>query len=360
MVKDSIDVPKEWEIAAGLIQQEVKTCLVMGKGGSGKTTLCKYLVQKWTESRKCVGYVDSDVGQSTIGPPATVGLKVFHNTETILDQAVPTAIHFVGNISPPGFLLQTLAAVKAMTEESYRQGAEVTIIDTTGFIDGPVARVLKYHKVEMLHPQYIIALQAENETEHLLKGYEKSGQKILRLPCSARASIRSQEERRRYRQEKFKEHFKIAEKVTCSLSKLVFPSCIIGTGQKISRDKLPNNDSLCGLENMYFEKCGTELLVLSDHFGCSLPIAEIKMFFGVSSIIHIATHELKNLLAGLSDKNNNTLGIGTIIDLNISQNQISFFTPVKNCDALSIVHFGALKIEHDGRESEKLRLIRYL
>src|SRR5574337_447384 len=134
-----IDIPGEWELVAEQIKQDAKTCIVIGKIDSGKSTLCKYLIHTWTASRIRVGYVDSDLGQSTLGTPTTVCLKIFNTPPHQSDYANPSHLHFVGNTAPEGFLVQTLHAVKMMVDKSLQQGSEITLVDTTGFIDGPVA-----------------------------------------------------------------------------------------------------------------------------------------------------------------------------------------------------------------------------
>src|SRR3989338_5039186 len=169
---NTIDIPREWEQVADRIKQDAKTCgvtcIVIGKIDSGKSTFCKYLTHTWTASEIRVGYVDSDVGQSTIGPPTTVGLKIFNTPPHQHGYSNLLALHFVGNTSLEGFLLQILHAVKRMVDKSHQQGSQITLVDTTGFIDGPVARIFKLCKIEMLRSQWIIALQAEDEMEHLL------------------------------------------------------------------------------------------------------------------------------------------------------------------------------------------------
>ncbi|MFA5295957.1 MAG: Clp1/GlmU family protein [Methanoregulaceae archaeon] len=42
----------------------------------GKTTFCRFLVQELSADT-LTGFLDSDTGQSTIGPPATVGLALY-------------------------------------------------------------------------------------------------------------------------------------------------------------------------------------------------------------------------------------------------------------------------------------------
>ena len=69
---NNIDIPEDWERVADRIKQDTEIGIVIGKIDSGKTTLCKFLIHKWTASGIRVGYVDSDLGQSTLGPPATV------------------------------------------------------------------------------------------------------------------------------------------------------------------------------------------------------------------------------------------------------------------------------------------------
>ncbi len=172
---NTIDSTGEWERVAERIKHDTKICIVLGKTDSGKSTLCKYLIHTWMASG------------------LTVSLKIFTTPSHQNDYTNPNYLHFVRNTAPEGFLVQTLHAVKMMVDKSHQHGSQITLVDTTGFIDGPVARILKLHKIEMLHPQWILALQAE---------------------------------RQRYRSEKYKAYFKSAKTVDCSIQKVVFPSCI--------------------------------------------------------------------------------------------------------------------------------------
>ena len=357
---NTIDIQAEWEQVVERLKHDAKICIVLGKTDSGKSTFCKYHIHRWTDSGICVGYVDSDLGQSTLGPPTTVGLKIFNSPPHQSDYANPPHLHFVGNTAPEGFLLQTLHAVKIVVDKSCQQGAQITLVDTTGFIDGPVARILKLYKIEMLRPQWILALQEEYEMEHLLKGYEKTGWPVIRLACSKHTATRSQAERQRYRGEKYKAYFKLAKNVECSIHKVVFPSCIFGTGQKIHPDELPKEAGIHGRNHLYLEKCGNELLIVADHMDESMPFYKLKGYFSVTSIVLIERQQLKDLLVGLNDENNNTLGLGTIIDLDPFAGKITLFTPVSDISKVATIRLGALKVERGEREYGRIRVIQYL
>lgn len=355
-----IDIPGEWEQIADRIKQDTKLCIVLGKTDSGKSTLCKYLIRTWAASGIRVGYIDSDIGQSTLGPPTTVGLKIFNTPPDQNDYTNPSYIHFVGTTSPEGFLLQTLHAVKMVVDKSRRQGAQITLVDTTGFIDGPVARILKLHKIEMLRPQWILALQAKDEMEHLLKGYEKMGWQVIRLVCSKHVVTRSQAERQRYRSEKYKAYFKLAKIADCPIHKVVFPSCILGTGQRIHPSELPREYCIHGMNHLYLEKCGNELLIIADHMDASIPVYRLKSYFGIISVVFIERYALKDLLVGLNDKDNNTLGLGTIIDLDPFAGKIVLFTPVNDISKVTTIRLGSLKLEQGEKEYGRTRVIQYL
>lgn len=357
---NTIDIPKEWDLAAERIKQDTKICIVIGKIDSGKSTLCKYLIQNWTASGIRVGYVDSDLGQSTLGLPTTVSLKIFNTPPHESDYANPAHMHFAGNTAPEGFLLQTLHAVKTMVDKSRQEGSRITLVDTTGFIGGPVARILKLHKIEMLRPQWILALQAKDEMEHLLSGYEKMGWQIIRLACSKQVISRSQTERQKYRSEKYKAYFRWAKIAECSMHTVVFPSCIIGTGQRIRPAELPRETWTQDMNHLYVEKCGNELLIVADCMDVSIPFYKLKGYFGVTSVVFIERHGLKDLLVGLNDKDNNTMGLGTINDLDPFAGKLTLFTPVRDFHMVTTIRLGALKVERGEKEYGKTRVIQYL
>jgi polynucleotide 5'-hydroxyl-kinase GRC3/NOL9 len=361
---NTVDIPGEWEQIADRIKQDAKTCIVtciiIGKIDSGKSTFCKYLIHTWTASNIRVGYVDSDIGQSTIGPPTTVGLKIFNTPPNQHDYSNFSELHFVGNTSPEGFLLQTLHAVKRMVDTSRQQGSQITLVDTTGLIDGPVARILKLHKIEMLRPQWIVALQAEGEMEHLLRGYEKMGWRVIRLACSKQVVTRSQAARQKYRNEQYKAYFKSAKVSNCLIHKVVFPSCILGAGQRIHPMELPKETNMPDTKYLYLEKCGSELLIVVDRLDELIPFYKLKGYLNITSIACMERFEVKDLLVGLNDVDGNTLGLGTIIDLDPLNDNLTLFTPVQDIHKVTAIYLGNIKVEQGEKECGKIRVIRYL
>lgn len=357
---NTIDIPGTWEQAAERIKHDTKICIVLGKTDSGKSTLCRYLIHAWTASGLRVGYVDSDLGQSTLGLPTTVSLKIFTPPPHQHDYAHPHFMHFVGNTAPEGFLVQTLHAVKMMVNKSLQQGSPITVVDTTGFIDGPVARILKHHKIETINPRWILALQSAYEMEHLLRGYEKMGWPVMRLACSEHTVTRSQAERQRYRSEKYKAYFTSAKTVDCPTHKVVIPTCILGTGQRIHPLEFPKEMGIQCRDSLYMEKCGTELLVVADRMESSVSFYKLKGYFGVTSIVFMERHALKDHLVGLNDKDNNTLGLGVIVELDPFSGKITLFTPVHDIQKVMTIRLGALKIDRDGKEYGRTRVIQYV
>jgi len=96
-----------------------------------------------------------------------------------------------------------------MVDKAPSYGAEVIIVDTTGFILGETGKELKRRKIDLLSPRFIMALQKSDEIEPLLQLYEGNPfYKILRLPLSDQVKPKSLEERRINRTNKFRDYFK--------------------------------------------------------------------------------------------------------------------------------------------------------
>ena len=80
---------------------------LVGGLDSGKTTLSRQMMREALGAGRIPAYLDADLGQKSVGPPTTVGLKLIRSEED-LDPArlvLADACYFVGAISPQGNLL---------------------------------------------------------------------------------------------------------------------------------------------------------------------------------------------------------------------------------------------------------------
>lgn len=138
--------------------------MLIGGLDTGKTTMALRAAHQAVTEGRTVVVVDADVGNSTIGPPACVGLKVLADLADFDTIEEPDGLHFVGTISPARLVLQQVVATAAMTERARGLG-DIVIIDTTAVASGVSGETLKYHKTELCRPDRIIALQRGEEME---------------------------------------------------------------------------------------------------------------------------------------------------------------------------------------------------
>lgn len=199
-----IDIGEGWEgLAAALRRSDAgERVYVVGSTDSGKTTLCRYLVDTAAAQTRAA-YVDCDTGQSRIGPPTTEGMVLCSG---------PTYLRFVGSTSPGGHFVQTITGAKRLVEKAEELSARATVIDSPGLVAGGTGIEFQFQMIDLLRPTRIVALQRGRELERLLANFaRRPGVAIHRIPVSPAVVARPAAGRRRYREERFASYFAGAE-----------------------------------------------------------------------------------------------------------------------------------------------------
>jgi polynucleotide 5'-hydroxyl-kinase GRC3/NOL9 len=146
------------------------TVLLVGGLDTGKSTLSRQLLETAVAAGRPAVYLDADVGQKTVGPPATISLKNVRSARDLEPDvfAVEDALSFVGSTSPEHHLLQIVTGLAQLHRRALESGAEFVVVDSSGLVSGVDGQILKYHKVEMLQPDLVVGLQRGEELLPLL------------------------------------------------------------------------------------------------------------------------------------------------------------------------------------------------
>jgi polynucleotide 5'-hydroxyl-kinase GRC3/NOL9 len=184
--------------------------IALGGLDSGKTSFCTMCAAVAVRVGKTVAYIDTDVGQTTVGPPATIGLKFISTPEDVEPGrlARADALAFVGAMSPQGHMLPIVVGALRLAEQARAAGADVILVDTTGFISGMSAEMLKFHKIEALRPDFVVGFQRGGELEPILGAVARAlPPEVDALPVGGSISVRSVDERTRRRVERLHAFF---------------------------------------------------------------------------------------------------------------------------------------------------------
>jgi polynucleotide 5'-hydroxyl-kinase GRC3/NOL9 len=271
-------------------------------------------------SRETVAYIDADVGQKDIGPPAAITLG-YPQPGTPWTQVEPAAWHFVGHVTPVGQLLPAVLGTQRLVESAQ---ATRTVINTLGFVRG-VGRILQAHLIEAIRPDVIIALVKGRELSALLTPYRYH--RTLRLPPSPQASTKTPTERQANRERAFRRYFNDAQQTVFERHDLVLQRALLFTGTPMHLPPFP-----------YAERTDEGIVAVA---AAGMPIPP-----------HIRAMPLgfeRHLLCGLSNRRRQGIGLGILQRIDFERDTLALLTPVPAAQ-ISVLQFGDLYIGPDGRE----------
>jgi polynucleotide 5'-hydroxyl-kinase GRC3/NOL9 len=220
-----------------------RTTILIGETDTGKTTMVRYLLGQISEDGYPVALVDADIGQSSLGLPGTVSLGVFrHRIEA--EEFAFDHLAYVGTANAARAVDFLATRTAAMVRLAREEDAQSVLVDTTGLVQGTAGRSLKTRELDLVRPDVLVAVEREGELGSLLALI--SGPRIILLPTSARARIRTPAARARHRQERLLRYFQGTNSLRLGIANLAFtifgrpapiqntglqPGSVVGLGQ---------------------------------------------------------------------------------------------------------------------------------
>ncbi len=355
----ALHMPDEWRSHFDDIVANPGVVVVVGDVDVGKTTFCTLLANHGLEAGLSTAIVDGDIGQSEIGPPTTVGLGLLDSQIRAMSDLPPRALYFVGSTSPVGLLLATATGDKKLTETALALGRKLVIVDTTGLVRGVMGRRLKTHKIELLRPRHIVALQKGREAEQFLRFFDTwEACTVHRLSPSPEVHPKSQALRTQRRAVRFQEYFRDAEVYDLSLDHIATAGTWLWTGTPLEPKYLKFAERALGTTIYHGEMVDKGVFLVAGRSSLSQEkrgIAELQEYFKTRSITVIPADRYTNLVVGLLDRRLDVLSLGIIRGIDFRSGIVSVFTPARSVTPVTSMRFGILRLRSDGTEIVRLR-----
>ena len=209
---DTYQVNQHWEKLANRIVKPQQVVLVIGSTDVGKSTFCRFLADSAMGQGLKTAFVDTDVGQSQIGPPTTIGMKSFEPEDSPVQfNGIADQLYFVGDLSPRRHYLEMLTGTRLMVDSARETEADFIIVDTTGYIHDAPAVILKQHKIELIRPNHVVCIGRSSELEQITACYsQQHWLKIHHLLPHRNVRSKSSKTRSQYRKAQFDAYFGVA------------------------------------------------------------------------------------------------------------------------------------------------------
>jgi polynucleotide 5'-hydroxyl-kinase GRC3/NOL9 len=351
-----IVIPTEWTRAVELILSQGSkplSCIVLGDVDSGKTIFCTYLANCAISKGLKVGVIDKDPGQTEISVPTTIGLGIIERPVHSLENVEAVSARFVGSVSPSNIIQRIVVATKELYDEAMERGCDLIIVNTSGWVSGRGARELKYHVIATMRPKYLVLIQRANEVEHLIKPFEKSDIKIIRIQPLPAIKLKTKEERRARRESIYRNYFTNAKVRKVSLTSVKLMYSLFTTGVVLSKEELEKYCRELGLDLIYGEKGRDFLFLVNKEPLKSKPEAEeeVAKKYGKEEVVLTWPGEERGLIVGLLGPDLSYLGLGLIRGIDYSKRVVELLTPVQ--DVIGVIQVGLIKLNEDFKEVAK-------
>ncbi len=261
-MNDTYQVNQHWEKLESRIVKPQQVVLVIGATDVGKSTFCRFLVDSAVDRGLKTVFVDTDVGQSQIGPPTTIGMRSFDpESSPVQFNSIADQLYFVGDVSPHGHSLEVLTGTRLMVDHARETAADFIIVDTSGYIHDAPAVILKRHKIELTRPNHVVCIGRSSELEQITACYrQQDWLDIHYLLPHRNVRSKSSKARSRYRKAQFEAYFGAA----CE-----FPKLAVRSGAACGFPKLAvESGEVCGFPEPVLQKSKNSIQ--------SLPFEQIR------------------------------------------------------------------------------------
>ncbi|MFZ2088794.1 MAG: Clp1/GlmU family protein [Desulfobaccales bacterium] len=342
----NLDIPPAWEAAARQFLDTGGLTLVIGAADTGKSTLCQYLIYRAYVAGEPAALLDLDLGQSYLGPPGALGLGLFPPRFPGDQGLFPDGLYFIGQTSPVGAILEVAVGCRVLADQARAQGVERVVVNTSGLVRGFAAYRLKQAKMELLQPHLVLALEREGELNSLLRTLNQ-GSPLLNLPVSSRALRRGFEERRLYREGRFRRYFEKAQPLDFSMAEVAWQGPPLGWGEPLPLGELSRWSKVMGEQVLYGVAGDSRLMLLVDRPVSALPSPEFPEH------LHLMDRSsLEHRLLGLVDGSRRTLALGLLLPSSWEEGRVQVFTPLSPSRVPEVkrLSLGRLRLSQGGRE----------
>jgi polynucleotide 5'-hydroxyl-kinase GRC3/NOL9 len=316
---------QSWKAALEDLQQ-ARTSMLLGATDTGKATFLTWLANTlWRQGRR-IAIVDADVGQSSLGPPTTIGLGVVARPFQSLEELTPAALFFVGSTSPRGHLLPVVVGTKRMVDRAQRIEVDQVIIDTCGFISADGGQALKHYQIDLVNPDVVVCLQRARECEPILTAFRyRQRPRLLRLRAPQACRRRGLEERRLHRERVLQRYFAKPKIITLSWDDLNLVDAPMGDGATLDVERDMHHGHLRLPEILWAERRESALHVVTESPLSPAIFAALERAVGMRIRTWLA-EELHGTLLGLLDEAGEAIGIGVVRHIQFAHHRIEVLT----------------------------------
>ncbi|MCD6348520.1 MAG: hypothetical protein J7L91_02730 [Candidatus Korarchaeota archaeon] len=333
-------IPEWWEQLPEVLAG--KKVLFLGRIDSGKSSSILYLTNKLTSMDHPLTIIDSDVGQSDLGPPGVISSKRLEEPVIHMKLLEPDFMYFIGDKTPSGHFLPM---VRGVFEALKNSDTDTILVNTTGFVDGGAARALKRFKMEFVDPDIIIAIEKEkDDLEHLMRIVPR-GVEVKRFPSPVGSTGKDRSYRMAARRALVRRYLEGGQVRRVNLLDIELRNTFLLTGKK-KIWYVPFLEGVLGTKIHWLEESPDMLIALTEG-GVDRRKAE-KLSDLLNKEVRIAPLDLyRGLYVGLLAKNR-CAGVGIVQSLNIREGVIDVLTKYdENIEGLA---FGYIRFNAEGEE----------
>lgn len=319
-----------------------KLVIFIGRTDSGKSSSILYLANRLLSSGTRVSLVDCDIGQSDLGPPGVISSVDLERQIYQIKMLEPDFMYFLGDKSPKGHLLQMLVGVQeAVRSVNWR----TILVNTTGFVDGAAARVLKRCKLETLRPDLAIFIERyEGELEHLVRSAPR-GIETVRVRSPVRDVVKDRNYRSLSRKASLRKYLSGGSIRTFNIGEVDLENTFLLTGEEKGEYSSFLSDIL-GSGVTWVEESPDMLLLLTEDHVDRVKLRELEGLLR-KEVRCAPKNVYEDLYVGLKS-DGRCSGVGIMKSFDLKGKRLKVLT--KYGGRVEAVSFGFMKLTEDGEE----------